>query len=104
MSLLFKFTVEVIDVFNNFAVAVFIVVVNDDDENEKDDDDNEDDDDNNDDDVDNEDNDVDDDHNGDNDDGDEDDTMAVARLCCSVVTLITSSEFLAYDGIRDGIS
>ena len=104
MSLLLKSTVEVIDVFNNFAVAVFIVVVNDDDENEEDDDDNEDDDDDDDDDADNEDNDVNDDHDGDNDDGDEDDAMAVARLCCSVVTLLTSSEFLAYDGVCDGIS
>ena len=71
MNPFLKFTVEVADVFNNFAVAVFIVVVVDDDK----------------DDVNNDDNDVDDDHDDDEADGIEDDAMAVAKLCCSVVIL-----------------
>ena len=88
MNPFLKFTVEVADVFNNFAVAVFTVVVVDDDK----------------DDVNNDDNDVDDDHDDDDADGIEDDAMAVAKLCCSVETLITNVEFLAYDGVGHGIS
>ena len=99
MNPLLKFTVEVVDVFNSFAAAVFIVVDDDDD-----DEDDENDDDNIDDDVDNDDNDVNEDHDDDDDDGIEDDVIAVAKLCCSVETLITNFEFLAYDGVGDRIS
>ena len=87
MNPFLKFRVEVADVFNNFAAAVFIVVVVDDDEDG----------------ANNDDNDVDDDH-VDEDDGIEDDAMSVAKLCCSVETLITNFEFLAYDGVGHGIS
>ena len=89
-----KSTVEIIDVCDNFSAEVFIVVVavvddadgNDNHEDDNDNDDN---------------NDSDDD---DDDDDDEDDAMAVARLCRSVLRLITSSEFPAYDVARDGNS
>ena len=59
-----KFTVEVIDVFNNFAAAVFIAVVVDGDDNDGDDNDDE---------------------NDKDDDEYDDDVTAVARLCCSMV-------------------
>ena len=93
---LLKSTVEIIDVCDNFSAAVFIVVVavvDDADGNDNHDDDN-----------DNDDNNDSDDDDDDDDDDDEDDAMAVARLCRSVLRLITSSEFPAYDVARDGIS
>ena len=65
---LLKFTVEVFDVFDNCASAVFIfflVVDNDDDDRNNDDDDDE--------------------HSDDDDKDDDDNIMAVARLCCSMV-------------------
>ena len=100
---LLKSTVEIIDVCDNFSAAVFIVVVavvDDADGNDNHDDDNDNDDNNDSDDDDGGDDDDDDEH----DDEDEDDVTAVARLCRSLVRLITSSEFPAYDVARDGIS
>ena len=93
-----EFTVEIGDVSNNFAADVFIivVVVGDDNENDNDNDDDDDDNDDEDDDGNNDDDDVDNDDNGvkDNqdDDGGKDDAVVVARLCNSVVILISKSE------------
>ena len=72
-TFLLNFTVEVIAVFNNFFVAVFIAdVVNDDDN---------------------------DDQRKDNvGDDDKDEAMAVARFCCSVATPTASSELLTLVG------
>ena len=107
-----KFTVEVGDVSNEFAAGVLIIVVvgddnEDDDDNDDNDDadddgdDDDDDDGNNDDDVDNDDNGI---NDNQDDDGGEDDAVEVARLCCSVVILLSNSEFLVHVVVRDGNS